>query len=78
MRIAEMIRKTIENYNTESPSEVTVKISASIGCASCIPDNTLSLHDFLDLADKALYAAKHNGRNCVSKANIPTSKNIAA
>jgi len=78
MKIAETIKKNIEQFSTQFNPEVPVTISASIGCASCIPNHEISLYDFLDFADKALYAAKHAGRNCVSKANIPSNKDIAA
>lgn len=73
MKIAEIIRKNVETYNTvlAKKTEVPVKISVSIGSASCIPDNSISHSDFLSYADKALYAAKDAGRNCVVKSESP-------
>ena len=58
--------------------EIPVKMSVSIGCASCIPNESISHSDFLNFADKALYTAKAEGRNCVIKAVIPENKNKAA
>lgn len=80
LRIAETIRKKVEKYNLElaAKTEIPVKISVSIGSASCIPNDSMTYDDFLSHADKALYAAKANGRNCVVKADIEINKNQAA
>jgi diguanylate cyclase (GGDEF)-like protein len=79
MCIAETIRKDIEKYSVKfaKKTEVAVDISVSIGCASCIPDKTISYSEFLSYADEALYAAKDAGRNCVVKSEKP-EKSVAA
>lgn len=42
-----------------------VKVAVSIGCTVVHPtDNSVSKEEILRLADKALYVAKANGRNC--------------
>ncbi len=76
MRISETIRKSIEVYNIELDKKVEtpVKISVSIGIATTIPDDRFSHDDFLSHADKALYAAKAAGRNCVVNAEMPKDK----
>jgi diguanylate cyclase (GGDEF)-like protein len=80
MKIAEAIRKGVENYNTElaKKTEIPVNISVSIGSATCIPDDSISYSDFLSYADKALYAAKDVGRNCVIKSESCNNKSVAA
>jgi len=79
-RIAETIRTNIESYNTELAKkiDIPVKISVSIGVATTTPDESSSLDDFLNHSDKALYAAKAAGRNCVVNADIPVTKTKAA
>ena len=42
-----------------------LEISASIGVHTIAPDASDDIDDALDTADKALYAAKANGRDCV-------------
>ena len=78
MQIGENIRKSVEEFNSNFKVEKPVDISVSIGCASSIPDNTVSFDEFLTYADKALYEAKNSGRNCIIKAVTNSDKNIAA
>jgi len=78
--IAELIRQNIERNNAKfsKKTKVSVKITVSIGSASCIPDESISYSEFLSYADKALYAAKDAGRNCVVTSEIYKNKNVAA
>tara|TARA_R110000782_G_scaffold61114_7_gene126030 strand:- start:2905 stop:3882 length:978 start_codon:yes stop_codon:yes gene_type:complete len=78
LQIGEKIRTSVIKYNDESGMETPVTISVSIGCASCIPDDSISFEKFLAYADKALYKAKAAGRNCVVNAKVTTNKTIAA
>lgn len=78
MKIAEKIRSGVIEFSKNFKVDIPVDISVSIGNASYIPDDTISFDEFLTFADKALYAAKDAGRNCVVKADIPTGKSIAA
>lgn len=65
-KIAENIRANVEaaeiplNYG-DAPLKATV----SIGVVSALPDNNISISDFITRADIALYAAKEAGRNKV-------------
>ncbi len=47
-------------------------VTMSIGVASAVPAADSSLDALLGLADKALYDAKHNGRNRVSQLQSPS------
>lgn len=55
---AEAIRRKIERLNP-----VDVSITVSIGIASTLDHPQINLNNILQLADKALYAAKEGGRN---------------
>jgi diguanylate cyclase (GGDEF)-like protein len=65
MQSAERLRRAIEA--TELPyGGVALKVTVSIGVAMW--DGKLSDHRFIELADKALYESKENGRNRVTAA----------
>lgn len=61
---AERLRSSIWQCTVEGPGN----ISASIGVAS-FPEHADDADDLFKQADQALYAAKQNGRNCVSIAS---------
>jgi diguanylate cyclase (GGDEF)-like protein len=65
--IAERIRKNIEQHNFNLNGNICLKKTCSIGFA-CFPFLTdsptaLSWEQVIDIADRALYAAKRSGRN---------------
>jgi diguanylate cyclase (GGDEF)-like protein len=60
---AERIRSTIEAHTVVSLDR-RLKVTVSIGC-SVFPESASTQKDLIDTADKALYSAKHNGRNRV-------------
>jgi diguanylate cyclase (GGDEF)-like protein len=64
--VAEIIRLKVEQWS-EDPSVTTV----SIGVASMTPAASFGWSDLIEAADKALYAAKANGRNQCVVAAIP-------
>jgi diguanylate cyclase (GGDEF)-like protein len=57
---AHVAEVSVEASNRREPVQVTI----SIGVAA-FRDSGHSVHELLDAADAALYAAKHAGRNCV-------------
>ena len=59
IELAERLRRAIDDYNFQE-----VKVSISIGVAEWLPSHP-SVNAALGHADKALYAAKHAGRNRV-------------
>lgn len=68
---AERIRRTIGNYEFEQ-REVQPKgyVSISIGVA-CYPDDGATKAELIEAADRALYRAKHEGRDRVCLAGTP-------
>jgi len=66
VRVAEMIRENVVNLDIPHPASDTLDVvSVSIGVSYCQPLETTSSRDLIAKADKALYAAKHEGRNKV-------------
>lgn len=72
--LAEKLRKIIEQTHfPDNTGCLSAKITASFGIATYNPNILLSPPDsekIISIADKALYKAKHNGRNCIIGANI--------
>ena len=66
--LAEELRRQIEqlrvNYNDQE-----LAVTISIGCHSQIPSAAEQHQHHYELADQALYQAKHDGRNCVRVSN---------
>lgn len=64
--IAERLRAAVERLQIDWEGE-TLRLTASVGMASRVVGED-SAESMLDRADKALYAAKRGGRNCVHAA----------
>ena len=67
-RIAERIRKMIEQQNIVTHNNIHLKITASLGIASTENNPTI---DLVRAADQALYRAKENGRNRIVTTPAP-------
>ena len=64
--IAEQLRKNVEALKMEhSHSKVSKYITISVGVISLLPTIANTPNELFDLADKALYKAKNQGRNRV-------------
>lgn len=64
--VAERVRKQVESHSFLAERGLNIKITCSIGY-SCCPDDTLSKHELLEMADIAMYAGKGSGKNCVTR-----------
>ena len=62
--IAESVRQALVGEQCETQG-LSLRVSASIGVHTIAPDALDDIDDAFETADKALYAAKANGRDCV-------------
>lgn len=62
--VAESIRKKIADCAIETQAGV-LSVTISCGIYTAASDNDMSANHYIDMADKALYHAKHTGRNMV-------------
>ncbi len=62
--VAEVVRKALSAEPCIAQG-ISVRISASIGVHTVQPGASDDIDDALQVADQALYSAKHNGRDCV-------------
>ena len=67
---AHFLAKNLQQHFDSSMVTPAHNVTMSIGVASAIPSE-IELDKLIGLADKALYQAKHKGRNCV--VSLPTS-----
>jgi len=61
----EAIRAQVQALGIESPAAAHGVITISGGTAAVVPEAGRSMHVLIQLADEALYLAKHEGRNCI-------------
>lgn len=64
LALAENLRASIEAQTVEFDDQ-RIRLSASFGLAHGTPQTNATPTEILALADKALYQAKHDGRNCI-------------
>jgi diguanylate cyclase (GGDEF)-like protein len=64
LKVAERIRRSIEDHVFLSREDVRLRLTASIGLASC-PEHASAKAELLDLADRAMYRGKRSTRNVV-------------
>jgi diguanylate cyclase (GGDEF)-like protein len=68
LKVAERIRRAIEDHRFLSREGARVRITASIGLAS-YPEHAQAKAEILDLADRAMYRGKRSSRNVVYMAS---------
>ena len=68
LAVAEELRTAIENLSLDVEGQ-TIRFTASFGVAIDSPTGNANAQDLVNDADKALYRAKSEGRNCVRVAN---------
>jgi len=68
-KIAERIRESIDSESYLDPNENYGPVTVSIGVSSC-PEDAKTVAELVNLADKALYISKKNGKNQVSFINV--------
>ena len=64
LEVAERLRKTVANTGVVLQHGLPIHFTVSIGVVTLQGSNT-NIEILLNQADKALYEAKHAGRNCV-------------
>ena len=65
--LAEQIRACVESAVIPLTNGQATQITVSIGINSQVPKSEDLIADFIQRADKALYTAKREGRNCVCR-----------
>lgn len=71
VKIAEQIRRGIENLNIPHPeSKISKTVTLSIGISSTIPSDKLTVSDMIKAANSSLSEAKERGRNRVHSISI--------
>lgn len=62
--VAERIRHQVEAHHFSGSDGQVIRLTCSIGFACC-PDDAASKDVLLEMADKAMYAGKSSGKNCI-------------
>ena len=65
VKFAERVRQQVLALDIEHSKSPFGKVTISLGIASIKPGQSDIAADLIESADKALYKAKHDGKNCV-------------
>jgi len=71
VRLAERLRAKLAGTPITPPDGPTLQLTASFGIACAEPRNLIDLDGLFREADRALYAAKAEGRNRVCRNDAP-------
>ena len=75
LQVAERIGESISTLQiTHANSPVKPHVTLSLGVACSIPNRPSSTEELIEIADRALYQAKGNGRDRAFLANVSTSE----
>jgi diguanylate cyclase (GGDEF)-like protein/PAS domain S-box-containing protein len=69
--VADEIREVFRQRSPARKDDPEVVVTISIGCATLIPKTTEQPEALIQIADKALYEAKRNGRDQICNGTIP-------
>jgi diguanylate cyclase (GGDEF)-like protein len=69
IQVAEEICEALRSRRLPHDGSPMGVVTISIGCATLVPESGKHAPDLIAIADHALYAAKHNGRNQVCLGN---------
>ena len=69
LALAEELRVATDRLRVEFDNK-PLRFTASFGVVSVVPQPSLNLEDLVAAADRALYDAKRDGRNCVRSATV--------
>lgn len=67
--VAEKVRHAIRELHLPHSGSSHGRVTLSVGIASLIPGETEGMESLIEAADRALYHAKHNGRDRVCRAD---------
>ena len=69
LRVAERLRKSVDNADVIIRSGETIPITMSLGIAELNDPENSTIDSLIVQADAAMYQAKNSGRNCVKSAD---------
>jgi diguanylate cyclase (GGDEF)-like protein len=69
MQVAESMRQGIQEQSMPHEGSAYGVVTASLGVATVVPQRMEGMSRLVSAADRALYEAKRQGRNCVQAAN---------
>lgn len=74
VRVAERLREAVAGLGiTHEHSSAAHQVTVSMGVATVLPDNKHAPEELIDAADRMLYQAKEDGRNCAKSIQLSFS-----
>ncbi|MGA2852477.1 MAG: GGDEF domain-containing protein, partial [Terracidiphilus sp.] len=71
MTVAGEIKEVFRQRSPANRDDSEALVTISIGCATLIPTTTEQPEALIQIADKALYEAKRNGRDQICSGTVP-------